>query len=97
MPTAVSVLHDLMGSKLSSGRKLALLQDFDRVLGLSLVTMAHELSRVTDDERRLLDERAAARATKDWVTSDRIRAELSAGGLEVKDTAQGQRWVRKAS
>ncbi|HEY8212079.1 MAG TPA: cysteine--tRNA ligase [Myxococcaceae bacterium] len=42
--------------------------------------------------RALLDGRAAARASKDYPASDRIRDELKAMGVEVMDTPQGQRW-----
>ena len=37
----------------------------------------------------LMTERDAARAAKDYATSDRIRDELSAMGLEVMDTPGG--------
>jgi len=40
----------------------------------------------------LLDLRAAAKAAKDWATSDRIRDELAAIGFEVKDTKDGSTW-----
>ncbi|MDD3544928.1 MAG: cysteine--tRNA ligase [Kiritimatiellae bacterium] len=43
----------------------------------------------------LLDERAAARAAKDWSGSDRIRDRLAAMGWEVRDSKEGQK-VRKA-
>ena len=36
-------------------------------------------------------ERDAARAAKDYATSDRLRDELSAMGLEVMDTSDGTR------
>ena len=36
-------------------------------------------------------ERDAARAAKDFATSDRIRDELDAMGLEVMDTPEGTR------
>ena len=36
--------------------------------------------------------RQAARAAKDFATSDAIRAELAASGVTVEDTAQGPRW-----
>ncbi len=39
----------------------------------------------------LLDERAAARASKQWAESDRIRDAIKALGWEVKDTPQGQK------
>ena len=42
-------------------------------------------------ERRL-EERLAARKNKDFAASDRIRDELAALGVEVKDTPQGQVW-----
>lgn len=40
----------------------------------------------------LLEARAAARASKDWAASDRIRDGLGAAGIEVRDTASGQEW-----
>ena len=39
-----------------------------------------------------LEERLAARKNKDFAASDRIRDELAALGVEVKDTPQGQAW-----
>ena len=39
--------------------------------------------------RALVTERDAARAAKDFATSDRIRDALAAMGLEVMDTAEG--------
>ena len=44
----------------------------------------------------LLDERATARAAKDWAASDRLRDELAAAGIAVEDTRDGQRWRRAA-
>lgn len=40
----------------------------------------------------LLEQRQAAKAAKDWATSDRIRDELSALGFEIKDTKDGATW-----
>ena len=40
----------------------------------------------------LLDARAAARAAKDFAASDRLRDELAALGVAVKDTPGGQEW-----
>jgi cysteinyl-tRNA synthetase len=37
----------------------------------------------------LLTRRAEARAAKDWATSDRIRKELAALGVSVKDGSSG--------
>ncbi len=42
----------------------------------------------------LMEQRAAARAAKDWPASDRIRGELAALGVTVKDGPQGATWTR---
>lgn len=39
-----------------------------------------------------LEQRAAARATKDWAASDAIRDELAALGIEIADGANGASW-----
>ena len=41
----------------------------------------------------LLNLRAAAKAARDWATSDRIRDELAAAGFDVKDTKNGFEWT----
>ncbi|PID90012.1 MAG: cysteine--tRNA ligase [Bacteroidetes bacterium] len=43
----------------------------------------------------VLEYRASARASKDYATSDRIRDELKASGVEVQDTADGASWHLK--
>ena len=40
----------------------------------------------------LLEERAKAKANKDWATSDKIRNELTALGFEIKDGKNGSEW-----
>ena len=41
---------------------------------------------------RLLEERRAARAARDWARSDALRADLARLDVVVEDTADGQRW-----
>jgi cysteinyl-tRNA synthetase len=43
----------------------------------------------------LVAAREAARAAKDWAEADRIRAELTARGITVEDTARGPEWRRE--
>ena len=40
----------------------------------------------------ILDMRATAKANKDWATSDKIRDELGALGVTVKDGKDGATW-----
>ena len=41
----------------------------------------------------VLEQRKAAKAAKDWATSDRIRDELKAIGIQIKDTKEGTEWT----
>jgi cysteinyl-tRNA synthetase len=43
----------------------------------------------------LIQEREAARKTRDWQTADRIRQELEGMGIELTDTRDGTIWRRE--
>ncbi|MBW3621492.1 MAG: cysteine--tRNA ligase [Actinobacteria bacterium] len=68
----------------------------DEVLGLDLAgTVARDRARgerLAPLVTSLLDDRASARAEKDFATSDRIRDELAAIGIVVEDRPGGVRW-----
>ena len=77
----------------------ALVQVYDDivfgVLGLvdeesSEGTMGKVVSGLMD---MVLESRAAAKAAKDWNTSDHIRDCLKALGIQVKDTRDGAEWT----
>ena len=71
-----------------------LLNEIDGVLGV-LTLVARDGQAAPDaEEQRWLDERAAARAARDFAQSDRLRVQLAGRGIEVEDTPQGQRWKR---
>ena len=40
----------------------------------------------------LLEQRAAARAAKDWGRADEIRDQLKAAGIDLEDTPDGPKW-----
>ena len=93
VPRAAAVALDIVDalSTDDAGRALATIRSFDEVLGVL---------RAADDDldaetRRLLDERVAARAARDWSASDRLRDELADRGIAVEDTRDGQRWRRQ--
>ncbi len=92
LPTAVKVVNELdHDPDMASGQKYALLASWDRVLGLDLEREARSTWEPTAAMRALMAERDAARATKDYATTDRLRDELAAMGLEVRDTPEGTR------
>ena len=41
----------------------------------------------------VLEQRKAAKAAKDWATSDKIRDDLKAIGIQIKDTKDGTEWT----
>jgi len=71
-------------------RVLARLRELDRVLGI-LPNPDDELS---PDAIRLLEQRQAARAAREFAESDRLRDALAGLGIAVEDTRDGQRWRR---
>ena len=87
---------DAAGASASAGQVLAMLE----VLGLS-PRDPHWAGDGGDERLRdvvdalvrgLLDQRARARAEKDFATADAIRDQIKAAGVEIEDTAQGPRW-----
>src|SRR5437660_213517 len=97
-PTALAVAHAVgSADDLSPEQRRALLLDFDRVLGLGLdqPPEAGADAPPPPGAQDLLDRRAAARAARDFATSDALRDELAAMGVEVRDTPDGQT-VRQA-
>jgi cysteinyl-tRNA synthetase len=78
----------------SRDRGLGLVFDMDRVLGLGLEASAHVRDELAAEDKRLIDERAAARAAGDYKRSDELRVALEERGIKVKDTKDGARWER---
>ena len=61
------------------------------VLGLLYNRKTEDLDAEIED---LIAQRQAARAAKNFAEADRIRDELKARGIELKDTPQGVQWIR---
>jgi cysteinyl-tRNA synthetase len=76
-------------STADAARAVEFMRDLDRVLGVAPAGEELEPELV-----KLLDEREAARAARDWAASDRLRVTLAERGLLVEDTRDGQRWRR---
>jgi cysteinyl-tRNA synthetase len=92
LPGAVAVVNELdRASDVPQGEKYALMASWDHVLGLDLERDAKAGWEPSDEVLELVARRDAAREAKDFGTSDRLRDELSAKGLEVMDTAEGTR------
>ncbi|HEY0903124.1 MAG TPA: cysteine--tRNA ligase [Marmoricola sp.] len=56
-------------------------------------TASEQLTHAVDVlVRGLLEQRAQARAAKDWAAADAIRDQIKAAGIEVEDTSDGPKW-----
>ena len=93
MPRALQVLREVEKDvSLADGSRLEFFLHVDQVLGLEL---AREIGRQTTVEvpsevAALADQRAAARAAKDWAESDRLRDAIAERGWTVTDSKEGQ-------
>ena len=96
--TALLVIDDVLHAKAKSVElrnedRWRLVIEFDAVLGLDLLNLSRKDLRIrpkdaviTEDEiEQALADRKAARAQKDFATSDAIRDDLAAKGVEVMD------------
>ncbi len=84
---ALSVVWEMMKSKISDGAKKNLIVVMDSVLGLNLGK--EEILDIPKEIMDLLAKREEARKTKNWEASDRIRDEILAQGYRVYDFADG--------
>ncbi|MSV75016.1 MAG: class I tRNA ligase family protein, partial [Actinobacteria bacterium] len=93
-PRAIQSLRQLeKDPDVSDGARFETFRLVDELLGLDLlrdVGRAPAVVELPEGAQALLDERAAARAAKDWAQSDALRDALAAMGVIVKDTAEGQ-------
>ena len=92
-PRAVQALRRLEKADLPDGSKLETFLWADAYLGLDVARdIGKPRAALPAGAQELLDARAAARADKDFAASDRLRDELAALRVVVKDTKDGQTW-----
>lgn len=68
---------------------------FDELCDVLGILYNRKNNDVDSDIEALIEERQQARANKDWATADRIRDELKAQGIILKDTPQGVTWTKE--
>ena len=68
-----------------------MVHEFTDVLGLLYSRKEESLDEKVE---QMIADRQAARAAKNWAEADRIRDELKAMGIELKDTKQGVQWKK---
>jgi cysteinyl-tRNA synthetase len=98
-PGALALLGAVVRDQdLPSGDRATLIGAYDRLLGLDLAGGRRPAEALAPEEeaavQALLDERAEARAARDWARADELRDELAARGIIVEDRADGTVWKR---
>ena len=68
---------------------------FDELTGVLGLLYIRKSNDIDDDIEKLIEQRQTARANKDWATADKIRDELKAKGIILKDTPQGVTWTKE--
>ncbi len=102
---AVTALYDVLKLNTNDDTKIALIKDFDKVLGLSLVENAKtEKPQETDEHadldpalrawiEEMIEKRKQAKAEKNYAEADKIRAELTGKGVTLTDTKEGTKYT----
>ena len=90
-PQALSQFHMLLKCDMPAADKLAAIYHMDTILGLRLDEVEpHKEERIgSDEDWKLVEERAAAKKARDFARADEIRQILMERGFIVKDTPQG--------
>ena len=97
---ALTALYDVLKSSLSGAGKLKLIKDFDSVLSLGLIEAAEKIKTsggedIPEEIAALLEERKAARKSKNFALADEIRDKIAEMGYIVEETREGTKVRRK--
>ena len=90
----MAVVQAMLKSEASDADKLATIMDFDRVLGLGL-DQVNKLEALPGEVQKLVEDRQAVRAAKDWARSDQLRDAIQDLGYTVHDTKDGMKVIKK--
>jgi len=93
---ALGVLNlSILDSALEEEEKVALVESFDKVLGLNLLKETKKAVHTKEEAamvESVVNERNKARQNKDFAESDRLRDDLLAMGVIIKDSKEGTTW-----
>lgn len=98
MPNAFTVLSEVIkDTSLTNKEKIVLIEDFDKVLSLNLLTSESKQNLNLDEAfiNKLIEERNEARKNKNWAKADEIRDKLGSMNIEILDSKEGTKWKVK--
>lgn len=94
--SGITLVYDVLKEDTNEATKLAIINDFDKVLSLDLTKGVIEEKKEENIDSELetyinemIAKRAEAKKDKDFATADSIRDELASKGIILKDTLEG--------
>lgn len=92
--SCVTLIYDVLkDDELTDFSKLYLIEDFDKVLSLSLIEESEE-EELDEEIMKKIEERNNAKKNKDFALADKIRDELLEKGIKLLDTREGTKYER---
>ena len=100
---AVTAVYDVLKADTTNATKLALIEDFDKVLGIGLIDAAKKLAEnnssanddIPEEITKLIEERKEARKAKNFALADEIRDKIADMGYVITETREGTKVTKK--
>lgn len=96
MPEAMAIVWKMVKDEsVSLGDRLVTLMDFDRVLGLNLVSVGERgIESVPEEIKKMIKDREEFRLAQNWKEADRLRDLIKKKGFVVEDAGEKYRIKR---
>lgn len=94
MPTAMSVVWEVIKYPKKSKKIADLLKKFDTVLALKIDEPLNEIEIIPQEVINLAEQRKIARENKNWEVSDKLRDEIQEKGYTIKDSKEGYELIK---
>lgn len=85
----------ILDKKVSENVCVAAANLFDELCDVLGILYNRKTNDIDDDIEALIEQRQQARKNKDWSTADKIRDDLKARGIILKDTTNGVTWTKE--
>ena len=90
IPNALQIFHTVLDDlDFDSKKKIKLLEEFDKVLGLDIKEMKEEKFTIPKEIKDLANEREKLRKDKMWEEADLFRKRIEEKGYNLKDSPEG--------
>ncbi len=89
IPNTITLIYDLLKSDVNNSTKIELIKNWDKVLSLNLLIKEDIDENLKKKILAKIEERNEAKKNKDYNLADKIRDDLLAEGIILKDSREG--------